>query len=145
MTSNDPIWETIRKTTVEQAEQEPILASFLHATILNHTSLEDALSFHLANKLGSPAASALLIREMIEAALEESADVSEAMRADIVATYERDSACDYLSTPLLFYKGFHALQALSTIPGSKDGVNGGTTFRCSPRIGIRSWHLTPLR
>ena len=50
-TKNDPIWETIRQTTAEQAKQEPILASFLHATVLNHHSLEDALSFHLANTL----------------------------------------------------------------------------------------------
>ncbi|MBX2807308.1 MAG: serine O-acetyltransferase [Cellvibrionaceae bacterium] len=109
--TEDPIWQMIRKTTAEHAEQEPVLASFLHATILNHNTLEDALSFHLANKLGSPTASALLIREMIESALKESPDIGIAARADIVATYERDSACDCLSTPLLFYKGFHALQA----------------------------------
>ena len=110
-TNNDPVWSSIRKTTIKQAEQEPILASFLHATILNHESLEDALSYQLANKLESPTASALLIREIVEQALEESSFISEAVRADIVATYERDSACDCVSTPLLFYKGFHALQA----------------------------------
>jgi serine O-acetyltransferase len=110
-TANDPVWDMIKKTSAEHAEQEPILASFLHATVLNHHSLEDALSFHLANKLDSPAASALLIREMIEEALIESTWIGEAVRADIVATYERDSACDCVSTPLLFYKGFHALQA----------------------------------
>lgn len=107
----DPIWAAIRKTTIKQAEQEPILASFLHSTILNHDSLEDALSYQLANKLESPIASALLIREIVEQALEESSTISQAVRADIVATYERDSACDCVSTPLLFYKGFHALQA----------------------------------
>lgn len=108
---NDPIWNMIRKTTVEHAEQEPILASFLHATVLNHNSLEDALSFLLAIKLDSPAASSLLIREIIEEVLNESAWISAAVRADIVATFERDSACECVSTPLLFYKGFHALQA----------------------------------
>lgn len=110
-TSNDPVWAAIRKTTIKQAEHEPVLASFLHATILNHDSLEDSLSYQLANKLESPTASALLIREIVEHALEESASISAAVRADIVATYERDSACDCVSTPLLFYKGFHALQA----------------------------------
>jgi serine O-acetyltransferase len=109
--SADPVWDMLRKTSEEHAEQEPILASFLHATILNHNTLEDALSFHLANKLDSPTASALLIREIIEEALEASKDIGEAARADIVATYERDSACDCLSTPFLFYKGYHALQS----------------------------------
>lgn len=110
-TSRDPVWEMTRKTAAEQAKQEPILASFLHATILNHDTLEDALSYHLANKLDSPTASALLIREIIEEAVEKSPSISEAVRADMVATYERDSACDCLSTPFLFYKGFHALQS----------------------------------
>ena len=111
MTVEDKLWSTIKKTTLEHAEKEPILASFLHATILNHHSLEDALSFHLANKLDSPTASALLIREVIEEALQQAPDISTAVRADIVATYHRDSACDCVSAPLLFYKGFHALQA----------------------------------
>jgi serine O-acetyltransferase len=109
--NSDPVWDMLRKTSQQHAQQEPILASFLHATILNHHTLEDALSFHLANKLDSPTASALLIREIIEEAIAASDTISQAVRADIVATYERDSACDCLSTPFLFYKGFHALQA----------------------------------
>ncbi len=109
--SNDPVWNMLRETAQEHAQQEPILASFMHATILNHDTLEDALSYHLANKLGNPTASALLLREVIEEAISESDTISEAVRADIVATYERDSACDCLSNPFLYYKGFHALQA----------------------------------
>ena len=38
--SNDPIWERIREETARHASDEPILASFLHATILNHARLE---------------------------------------------------------------------------------------------------------
>lgn len=110
-TPRDPVWDMLRKTSLEHASQEPLLASFLHATILNHDSLEDALSFHLATKLDSPTASALLIREIIEEALKTSDVISQAMRADMIATYERDSACECLSTPFLFYKGFHALQS----------------------------------
>ena len=45
---NDPIWQAIRSETEQAIAQEPVLASFLHATILNHQSLECALSFHLA-------------------------------------------------------------------------------------------------
>ncbi len=109
--SIDPVWDMLRQTSAKHAEQEPILASFLHATILNHETLEDALSFHLANKLDSPTASALLIREIIEEALTASEQIGTAARADMIATYERDSACDCLSTPFLFYKGFQALQS----------------------------------
>ena len=45
MQNGDPIWERIRKETRDAAATEPILASFLHATILNHEELECALSF----------------------------------------------------------------------------------------------------
>lgn len=107
----DSLWENIRSQTRKQAECEPVLASFLYATILNHETLEAALSFHLANKLDSPALPAMLIREVIEEALAADVTIGEALRADLLAVSERDSACCSLVTPLLYFKGFHALQA----------------------------------
>lgn len=107
----DPLWQTIRAETELEVRREPILASFLHATILNHDTLEAALSFHLANKLDSATASALLVREVIEEALHSDADIGAAIRCDIRAVRERDSACPGYSVPFLYFKGFHALQA----------------------------------
>ena len=109
--SLDTVWESIRQEVKQEADREPMLASFLHATILNHDSLEDALSFHLAHKLDSPTASALFVREIIEEALISNCQIGPAVREDLLAIRERDSACDRLSTPFLYYKGFHALQA----------------------------------
>jgi serine O-acetyltransferase len=108
---DDPIWDTIREETAIEAANEPILASFLHATILNHDSMEAALSFHLANKLDSPTASAMLLREVIEEAFQSDCGVPTAIRDDLRAIRERDSACANYSTPFLYFKGFHALQA----------------------------------
>lgn len=107
----DTLWDSIRSQTRKQAEQEPVLASFLYATILNHDTLEAALSFHLANKLDSPALPAMLVREVIEQALASDPGISLAVRADLLAVSERDSACCSLVTPFLYFKGFHALQA----------------------------------
>ncbi|HTF97045.1 MAG TPA: serine O-acetyltransferase [Cellvibrio sp.] len=107
----DSLWESIRLQTRKQAESEPVLASFLYATILNHDSLKAALSFHLANKLDSPALPAMLIREVIEEAMVKDETLIESIRADLLAVSERDSACCSLVTPLLYFKGFHALQA----------------------------------
>lgn len=107
----DTLWDSIRIQTRQQAEREPVLASFLYSTILNHASLEASLSFHLANKLDSPALPAMLVREVIEQAMADDATISAAMRADLEAINERDSACCSLVTPLLFFKGFHALQS----------------------------------
>ncbi|MEE8060036.1 MAG: serine O-acetyltransferase [Pseudomonadales bacterium] len=108
---NDPIWQSIREETKLAVSKEPVLASFLHSTILNHDSLECALSFHLAHKLDSPTASALLVREVIEQALSSDPSIGKAIRCDLHAVRERDSASCSYSTPFLYFKGFHALQA----------------------------------
>lgn len=107
---SDPVWDRIREETARQAAREPILASFLHATILNHSKLERALSFHLANQLDSPAASSLLLREVMQEALKDDSCLRETVRADLLAVMERDSACQELYIPFLYFKGFHALQ-----------------------------------
>lgn len=107
----DSLWTTIRAETQHEASREPVLASFLHATILNHDSLEAALSFHLAHKLDSATASALLVREVIEKALNADPTIRQALRCDIRAIKERDSACYSYAAPFLYFKGFHALQS----------------------------------
>jgi serine O-acetyltransferase len=108
--NSDAIWERIFKETTQHASEEPILASFLHATILNHCELEQALSFHLANQLHSATASSLLLREVMLQALESDSSIREAVRADLQAVLDRDSACHELYIPFLYFKGFHALQ-----------------------------------
>lgn len=105
------IWSCIRQEAARDAEREPVLASFLHTVILNHRSLEDALSFILADKLGSPAIGALTLRDLIgEVAAAEPA-IGVAVRADLQAVVSRDPACRGYSAPLLYFKGFHAIQA----------------------------------
>lgn len=106
----DGVWQRIRREAATHADSEPILASFLHATILNHESLESALSFHLANKLDSTTAPAMLIREVFEDALDSNTHITHAIRRDLQAIEDRDSACTSLAVPFLYFKGYHALQ-----------------------------------
>lgn len=108
--TTDPMWERIRREATEHASEEPILASFLHSTILNHSRLELALSFHLASQLDSPTASSLLLREVMLEAFENDPSILKAVRADLQAVEDRDSACHELYIPFLYFKGFHSLQ-----------------------------------
>jgi serine O-acetyltransferase len=108
---NDPLWQDIRAEVERDAEKEPMLASFLYAVVLNHRSLEDALSFMLASKLESGTIPALSLRDLIDEAFGNDANIRAAMRADIRAVCERDPACRGFSIPLLYFKGFHALQS----------------------------------
>jgi len=108
---HDPIWLTVRTEAAEMAAQEPTLASFLHATILNHERFESALSFHLAQKLGSAEVPAMLLRQPFDEAFAADPDIGNAVRADLMAVRERDPACRWLLQPLLYFKGFQALEA----------------------------------
>jgi serine O-acetyltransferase len=107
----DPIWARLREESRQKAEAEPILASYLHLTILNHQTLEDALSFHLASKLATPNLPAMSIREFMSDAFDLSMEIREAIRSDIEAVVKRDPASRGISEPFLHYKGFHALEA----------------------------------
>ncbi len=111
MRANDPIWLAIRVEAQENTQKEPMLASFLHGIILNHKTLEDALSFHLASKLDSMTLPAITLRDLIDEAFANDPAIGDAFRADIQAVYDRDPACRQYSLPLLYLKGFQALQA----------------------------------
>jgi serine O-acetyltransferase len=97
-----------------EAAREPALASFLHSTVLNHDSLESVLSYHLASKLGNAEINALQMRDIIEEAMRADPPIRQAIRRDLQAVFERDSACDSYLYPLLYFKGFHALQSYRT-------------------------------
>ncbi len=109
--TSEIIWDSIRSEASIEAEKEPLLASFLHASILNHNTLENALAFLLATKLASPTLQPITMMELISQTLENDASIRSALRADLQAVIDRDPACRCYSTPLLYFKGFQALQS----------------------------------
>ena len=109
--SVDEVWHSIRTSCAREAAAEPVLAGLLHATVLTHTTLEAALGFHLAQRLDSTTAPALLVREVISEAFAADATIGEAIRCDLRAVKSRDSACAEHAMTFLFFKGFHALES----------------------------------
>jgi serine O-acetyltransferase len=109
--SCDPVWAQLRSEAETMARDEPVLAGFIHATILKHVRLEDALSFHLARKLGGGDLDPLLARETFDEALAGDASIGESIRADLSAVFERDPACHSFVEAFLYFKGFHALES----------------------------------
>jgi serine O-acetyltransferase len=105
------LWDAMRFEAQLKAQNEPILGSYFHATILNHRSFRSALSFRIASRLDTPMLPTMMIRDVIEEALDDAPHILTSAEIDILATYTRDPACDDVSTPFLFFKGFHALQA----------------------------------
>ena len=106
----DPIWSSVRRETEETVAQEPLLAAFLYSTVLNQPSLEEAVIHRVCERLDHPDLQADLIRQ---AFLEMAADWPEwgtTLRVDIQAVYDRDPACSRYIEPVLYFKGFHAIQ-----------------------------------
>lgn len=88
---------------------EPTLASFLYATILNHGRFEDSISYHLAGKLQSASLTSMQIREIVADAMDAEPSIAPAIADDIRAVRQRDPAVNCCLVPLLYLKGVHAL------------------------------------
>jgi serine O-acetyltransferase len=106
----DPVWNRLRQEAEAMVRAEPALASFALTAILNHASLEAAVVHRVASRLGHPALPADLIVQTFLAAIAEEPAIGDAFRADIVAVVDRDPACTRIAEPVLYFKGFHAIQ-----------------------------------
>lgn len=107
----DPIWSRIRDEAEEAVAEEPLLGGLIHSSILHHPSLERAVSYRISLKLASGEMPEQILREIVDEALASDPEIVAAVRADIVAVFDRDPACHRMIQPLLYFKGFQALQA----------------------------------
>jgi len=108
--SYDPIWSQVRREADEISAAEPALGGFVYATVLSHNRLEDAVCHRLARRLQHAAVDAGLLHKMFHEVLEADPALGDAFRADIMAVAKRDPACNRFIEPLLYFKGFHALE-----------------------------------
>ena len=107
----DPVWDRLIKEAHEAVENEPLLGGVVHSCVLHHSSIEEALAYRIATKLASSEMSEQILREICDEAYAADANLAMAARADIVAVYERDPSCHRFLQPLLYFKGFQAVQA----------------------------------
>ncbi|WP_442583576.1 serine O-acetyltransferase [Mesorhizobium sp. ASY16-5R] len=106
----DPIWSSVRSEALEAVSRDPLLSAFLYSTIINQETLEDAVIHRIAERLDHADVGSDLIRQTFRAMLLETPDWATTVRVDIQAYYDRDPACDRFLMPVLYFKGFHAIQ-----------------------------------
>jgi serine O-acetyltransferase len=106
----DPVWRRIRDEAEEVARREPELAGFIYSTVLHHDTLEAAIVHRISERLSHPDVGGELIRQAYAGAIEDDPSIAVAFRADLVATIDRDPATHRFLDPVLYYKGFHAIQ-----------------------------------
>jgi len=108
--SYDPIWSQVRREAEEISASEPALGGFIYATVLDHARLEDSVCHRLARRLQHAALDSGLLHKTFHEVLAAEPSLGEAFRADLMAVAKRDPACRRMIEPLLYYKGFHALE-----------------------------------
>jgi serine O-acetyltransferase len=109
VTSLDPVWDRIRDEAHEAARKDPSLGGFIFGAVLNQPRFEDAVMHRLAQRMAN-ALPAELIQQAFQDALDADPSIGDAARADIVAVHDRDPACNRYLEPLLYFKGFQAIQ-----------------------------------
>src|SRR5262245_6563432 len=109
--SRDPVWNAIRQAAATLVAEESILGSLAHVCVLNQSRFEEALNYILARRLGSDDVPTMLLCQLFDTVVAGGGEIGIAARADLAAVCERDPACTTPLEALLFYKGFHAIQA----------------------------------
>jgi serine O-acetyltransferase len=106
----DPVWDAIERDAQDIVTTDPALASLVISTVLNYDRFEAALAHRLAERLDHTDISAALIRQAFGEALQFRPEIGPEARADLAATLERDPACHRAIEPLLYFKGYQAIQ-----------------------------------
>ena len=107
----DPVWLKVREEAHEAMHADPLLGGMVHSSLLHHPSMEHALAYRFSFKLASAEMGEQILREVGDQAYDADPTLGMAARADLMAVYERDPACHRYLQPLLFFKGYQAVQA----------------------------------
>ena len=110
MVREEFVWRLIRDEADLLVASEPAISVFLQKSILDHTSFLDALSHCLADQLIDFQWTSASLKNIFKEALESDRQIIINACLDLSASFERDAACDKYLTPLLYFKGFQALQ-----------------------------------
>jgi serine O-acetyltransferase len=106
----DPIWARLRSEAEAVVQAEPAMAGFVLSAILHQPSLEAVVIHRVASRLGHSAVPSDIIEQIFLEAVENDRAIGAAMRADISAVLDRDPVVTRAIEPVLYFKGFHAIQ-----------------------------------
>jgi serine O-acetyltransferase len=106
----DPVWDRLRSEAEAIVQAEPAIAGFVLSAVLHQPSLEAAVIHRVASRLGHAAVPADIIEQIFLEAVAHDPSIGAAMRADISAVIDRDPVVTRAVEPVLYFKGFHAIQ-----------------------------------
>ena len=103
------LWRQIVEELQHFSQAEPFIQPLV-AELLQVDTLASAVIAQLAHKLACPVFDRGALSRMFTDVLTHAIGYPAAVTADVLAVKQNDPACDYYATPLLFFKGFLALQ-----------------------------------
>ncbi len=111
LTHVDPVWRRVCDEAEAAIKEDPLLGGLIHSSLLHHATMEAALAYRFSFKLASAEMGEQILREIADQAYHLDPDLGAAARADLMAVYDRDPACHRYLQPILFFKGYQAVQA----------------------------------
>jgi serine O-acetyltransferase len=106
----DKAWQTLQAEAKEVAQQEPCLQQLLQERVLNRKDLVSSLSHVLSWQLNDANVDTGIMQDQFAQVLRAHPNILYFAVLDMEATLDRDPACVQLLEPLLFFKGFQAVQ-----------------------------------
>ncbi len=106
----DPVFNRIKAEAEAVIRAEPELSGFILATVVNHADLAGAVIHRITSRLDHRDVPGSLLTQVFTDLVAADPALRDAFAADILAVAERDPASTRLIEPLLYFKGFHAIQ-----------------------------------
>ncbi len=108
---SDPVLARMVAEAEEVTRREPEVAGFIYSTVLDHDTLESVIIHRVAARLAHRDVPGELIRQAFTEVVAADPSIADAFQADLLAVVDRDPACTRVIEPILYFKGFHAIQA----------------------------------
>lgn len=103
--------ETLKQEAMEAQEQDPALSVFFQHAILDHQSLSEMIAGRLAARLWTRELNEEILTQIFNEQIGGIKDLEEIIARDISAVFHRDPACKRFIEPVLYLKGFLAIQS----------------------------------
>ena len=110
MISAKDLWKTMLEEARIMQAQEPALRDFLEVQIFKKPDLGNALADNLSSNFFGITKYEINLEKIFAKSLDLDNEILQCACRDLQAYVDRDPACEHYVTPLLFYKGFQALQ-----------------------------------
>ncbi|CAL4318402.1 serine O-acetyltransferase [Buchnera aphidicola] len=108
---NLKLWNKIQGEARLLFKKEPILSKLYEKSILNHDKLSHSLSYILSTKLSTSIISSKKLFNCFSEIYSKNIFIINSVVKDLKAILERDPVVNNYITPLLYFKGFHALES----------------------------------